>query len=204
MKKLQEIIKEFPLEDVYNFGETETCLELTSQSFRDYYLELKSLDSGFYLESIFDKVGQRIGQGFMEFVGRINNRKVCQNESKGDSFQDKINQTMNKLQNSSEQVDYYRRINRCIYGRHVKTLENMGLTEDNIDGIIQQNGLMRSIQNIKKTIIEGYELPDFNNNNGQQDKAIINLVRELQELGQPSLEILQRSNIDLRSNCKPM
>ncbi|CAH1764901.1 10957_t:CDS:2 [Entrophospora sp. SA101] len=142
----------------------------------------------------------------MKSVGRINNRKVCQNESKGDSFQDKINQTMNKLQNSSEQVDV--NVCLCIYGRHVKTLENMGLTEDNIDGMCEgmdkysTKWLNEKYPKYQKTIIEGYELPDFNNNNGQQDKAIINLVRELQELGQPSSEILQRSN--LRSNCKPM
>ncbi|CAJ0754289.1 14699_t:CDS:2 [Entrophospora sp. SA101] len=96
----------------------------------------------------------------------------------------------------------------CIYGRHVKTLENMGLTEDNIDGMCEgmdkysTKWLNEKYPKYQKTIIEGYELPDFNNNNGQQDKAIINLVRELQELGQPSSEILQRSN--LRSNCKPM
>ncbi|CAJ0755683.1 10517_t:CDS:2, partial [Entrophospora sp. SA101] len=64
-----------------------------------------------------------------------------------------------------------------------------------------------------------YESPDFDNDNEQQNKVILNLMQELQELGQPPPEILQDfapdlsfdenglpnlSNADLPSNCKPM
>ncbi|CAJ0846005.1 15269_t:CDS:2, partial [Entrophospora sp. SA101] len=97
-------------------------------------------------------------QGFMKSVGGINNLndivdfdgknsiigdvsgnkiRKSPNESKGDSFQDKINQTMNKLQNSSEQVDasITEESTDILMEEMLKHLENMGLTEDNIDGM---------------------------------------------------------------------
>ncbi|CAJ0857837.1 4032_t:CDS:2 [Entrophospora sp. SA101] len=225
-------------------------------------------------------------QGFMNSVGGINNlsdfggkgsnngdvsgNKIGKspNESKGDSFQDKINQTMNKLQNSSEQVDasITEESTDILMEEMLKHLENMGLTEDNIDGMCggvggmdkimesmmgtlaskeylyepmkefhekyskwlnEKNGKVPHIdyENFKKQsdcikkIIEEYESPDFDNDNEQQNKVILNLMQELQELGQPPPEILQDfapdlsfdenglpnlSNADLPSNCKPM
>ncbi|CAJ0750479.1 828_t:CDS:2, partial [Entrophospora sp. SA101] len=95
-------------------------------------------------------------QGFMKSVGGINNLndivdfdgknsiigdvsgnkiRKSPNESKGDSFQDKINQTMNKLQNSSEQASITEESTDILMEEMLKHLENMGLTEDNIDGM---------------------------------------------------------------------
>ncbi|CAJ0752269.1 22684_t:CDS:2 [Entrophospora sp. SA101] len=225
-------------------------------------------------------------QGFMKSVGGINNLndivdfdgknsiigdvsgnkiRKSPNESKGDSFQDKINQTMNKLQNSSEQVDasITEESTDILMEEMLKHLENMGLTEDNIDGMCggmdkimesmmgtlaskeylyepmkefhkkyskwlnEKYGKVSQIdyENFKKQsdcikkIIEEYESPDFDSNNEQQNKVIVNLMQELQELGQPPPEIIQDfapdlsfdenglpnlSNADLPSNCKPI
>nr|CAG8454755.1 120_t:CDS:2 [Entrophospora candida] len=223
-------------------------------------------------------------QGFMKSVGGINNLndivdfdgknsnigdvsgnkiRKSPNESKGDSFQDKINQTMDKLQNSSEQASITEESTDILMEEMLKHLENMGLTEDNIDGMCggmdkimesmmgtlaskeylyepmkefhkkyskwlnEKYGKVSQIdyENFKKQsdcikkIIEEYESPDFDSNNEQQNQVIVNLMQELQELGQPPPEILQDfapdlsfdenglpnlSNADLPSNCKPI
>ncbi len=58
------------------------------------------------MKTIGDEVDENIVNNLDETsVGSNNNNFDNHEKSKGTSFQDKINQTMNKLQNSSEQLD---------------------------------------------------------------------------------------------------
>ncbi|CAI2167554.1 18515_t:CDS:2 [Funneliformis geosporum] len=204
-------------------------------------------------------------------VERSNNDGKSTTDSKGTSFQDKINQTMNKLQNSSEQLDAeITEGSNDLMEEMMKHLESVG----NLPGLAE-NGDMEEIfkggevekmfevmmealatkdylyepmkefaqkypkwleENKGKVppedytryekqseyihkIIEKYEAQDFDENNEQQNKVIINLMQELQDFGQPPPEIINElapgmdldeqgmpklSAADLSSSCKTM
>ncbi|CAG8612175.1 5258_t:CDS:2, partial [Cetraspora pellucida] len=158
------------------------------------------------------------------------------NEFKERSFQDKINQTMNKLQNSSDQVDaeVSEGATDALVEQMIKQLEGVaglaGLGENGNMEDMMGGGMDKVLEWMMETlatkdylyepmkefvqkypkwleenkskvseedyeryekqskyiqkIIEKYEAPDFDENNEQQNKAI------LQELGQPPAEIL--------------
>ncbi|RIA85691.1 Pex19 protein [Glomus cerebriforme] len=174
------------------------------------------------LMKTFDEVDENI-------LNSIDNTEKSTTEPNGTSFQDKINQTMNKLHNSSEQLDA-----EIIDGSNDQLMEEMFLKH--LESMASFGGMEKMLESMMETlatkdylyepmkefaqkypkwlednkgkvppedytryekqseylnkIINKYEAPDFDGNDEQQNKAIINLMQELQDFGQPPPEIL--------------
>ncbi|CAG8521360.1 1218_t:CDS:2 [Dentiscutata erythropus] len=199
---------------------------------------------------------EEIKQAFQELMNSVSDESISgvgnsdnnnfggSDESKEKSFQDKINQTMNKLQNSSDQVDaeVSESATDAIVEQMFKQIEDglAGLGENGDMEDMLGGGMDKVLEWMMETlatkdylyepmkefaqkypkwleenkskvseedyeryekqseyiqkIIEKYEAPEFDENNEQQNKAIVSLMQELQELGQPPSEIL---NTDL-------
>ncbi|PKY47763.1 hypothetical protein RhiirA4_403767 [Rhizophagus irregularis] len=196
----------------------------------DEYVKLLTADMEDFVKE-FDENELNIAmQGLMKNFGEVDednlngtdfdNTGRSTVESNGTSFQDKINQTMNKLQNSSEQLDA-----EIIDGSNdqimemMKQIENManlsGFAENDFEEMFGSGGMEKMLESMMEALAtkdylyepmkefaqkypkwlednkgKKYDAPDFDGNNEQQNKAIINLMQELQEFGQPPPEIL--------------
>ncbi|CAB4384576.1 Pex19-domain-containing protein [Rhizophagus irregularis] len=217
----------------------------------DEYVKLLTADMEDFVKEFDENELSIAMQGLMKNFGEVDednlngtdfdNTGRSTVESNGTSFQDKINQTMNKLQNSSEQLDA-----EIIDGSNdqimemMKQIENManlsGFAENDFEEMFGSGGMEKMLESMMEAlatkdylyepmkefaqkypkwlednkgkvppedyaryekqseyinkIIEKYDAPDFDGNNEQQNKAIINLMQELQEFGQPPPEIL--------------
>ncbi|GBB92015.1 hypothetical protein RclHR1_19500001 [Rhizophagus clarus] len=241
----------FPLNISPDRSRDQVNLDLPSQ-LDDEYVKRLTADMEDFVKELEDENELRIAmQGLMKTFEEVDEDNLngtdfdnvgrSTAESNGTSFQDKINQTMNKLQNSSEQLDA-----EIMDGSNdqfmemMKHLENManlsGLAENDLEEMFGSGGMEKMLESMMEAlatkdylyepmkefaqkypkwlednkgkvppedytryekqseyinkIIEKYDAPDFDGNNEQQNKAIINLMQELQDFGQPPPEIL--------------
>ncbi|KAG9289164.1 hypothetical protein G9A89_022473 [Geosiphon pyriformis] len=141
------------------------------------------------------------------------------------SFQEQINQTINKLQKSSDQVDaeISEEANEEFLAEMMKQMENLADNaefQNAFDGMMEQftskDILYEPIKDLAtrwleenkekvsreeyerfrnqseyvQKIVAFYEAPDYQENNEQHNKKILDLMQKLQDFGQPPSEIL--------------
>ncbi|CAG8718250.1 9835_t:CDS:2 [Racocetra fulgida] len=189
---------------------------------------VKQFEENEEIKKAFQELMNSVGDESISGVGNSDSNNLGgPNEFKERSFQDKINQTMNKLQNSSDQVDaeISEGAADALVEQMIKQLEGVaglaGLGENGNMEDMMGGGMDKVLEWMMETlatkdylyepmkefvqkdyeryekqskyiqkIIEKYEAPDFDENNEQQNKVIVSLMQELQELGQPPAEIL--------------